>query len=375
MDDCIIEPAGITAAARWHRALPDGRFGYDTAFDFLGPVLFASAPARNPHFPVALDAALGASPEQYARFLRALLAGTLFNPRPLRSHAIRLCPSCDERAGKAALMAFLSRDDASGALAARGRVWGAHGLQPNRARHPLVTTVAETPYARGSWLAHPEGAVHSLGAFGTCPWVDVSSADPRQHHYGLIVGNSLDLFNFYCFLPALGVLLALMVARVSRRSATGVPVWFCDGDSLAAAAGAVGISTCGFPAFLVNEWPAALAIVFGAAAGQCVSSPTAANARCARARNDGSALQTAFKLAPLGMLLTAVARLDGPADLSLWSLAVLGSLSAAIAVRHAASDRTTGNNTRTGPNDGPCATSTSARSRKRQKAEASSVAA
>jgi hypothetical protein len=371
LDDCIVQPSGITPSPRWHRSLPDGRFGYDTAFDHLGPSLFGAVPPRNPHFPVALDAALGASPEQYGRFLRALLAGELFTPRPLRSYTVRACPSCDEDAGKAALRAFFSREDPSGALAARGHVWGAHGLQPDRARHPLASTVAETPYARGSWLAHPEGAVHSLGAFGTCPWVDMSSPDQRQHHYGVIFGNSLDRFNFHCFLPALGVLLALTLAQIWRRSDTDterVTVWFCDVDCVAAAASTIGIATFGF-AFLLHEWPAAVAIVSGAVAGQRVSWRTKAR----RVRNDRNAIQLACKLAPLGMLLTAAATVEGAGDLGPRFLVILGFFGVLVSFLPE-KDRI---HPRIGPKNSSCSMSTGASTgfRKRLKLEAAGAGA
>jgi len=193
MEDCLITPAKIDVAPHWHPYLHGGAMRFDDNkvgrpfssifLDRKGqPDSDKDHTGYNAYFPNDLGASLGASPAQYAKFMHSLLRGDIIPKDAL--------PELLGGAGDARSGAQAKRDDVDHGGNLR---WGAHGLVPR----PGAATALElmkpkrepTQYMHGAWrVGH--NSVHSLGFYGSLPWIDCSSDDPKEHHFGLIFAHA-----------------------------------------------------------------------------------------------------------------------------------------------------------------------------------------
>jgi len=202
MRDCLTIPGKIEDASDWHSSLHGGEMRFDdnkVARPFSS--LFWDSKQRdkntkdrtgyNAHFPYDLGASLGASPAQYAKFMHSLLRGDIV---PKATLPVLLGGEGDTRS-----IAQAKRDDTNHNGNLR---WGAHGLvaAPKAAsfRELLKPKREPTQYMHGAWrVGH--NSVHSLGFYGSLPWVDCSSDDPKEHHFGLIFAHAREkIFHDMC---------------------------------------------------------------------------------------------------------------------------------------------------------------------------------
>lgn len=93
---------------------------------------------------------MGSSPEQYSKFMFALMAGKLISDSSL--------------------------DSITRSRGVAAHYWG-------------ITLLDFADYAQGMWTNEVKEIAHSLGFYGFFPWIDRSDEDPANHFYGIIAVN------------------------------------------------------------------------------------------------------------------------------------------------------------------------------------------
>eukprot|EP00927_Polykrikos_kofoidii_P061178 TRINITY_DN56044_c0_g1_i1.p1 TRINITY_DN56044_c0_g1~~TRINITY_DN56044_c0_g1_i1.p1 ORF type:complete len:529 (-),score=34.18 TRINITY_DN56044_c0_g1_i1:80-1666(-) len=215
--ECVTEPSGIVDATDWSTyGFKDGEFGYSYTGSPRGSERGAVSWRDFP----GLSGSLACSPLQYAQFLRSFLSGELVSERSARE---------------------ITRDH--GATADGDVSGGLSGAFSN--------------YAQGNWYVSDRGGSlfrapqhvgsgdgsdsfsHSMGAAGFFPWMDRTSADPREHYWGLLAIDMAEVWYRYrmiylsCMVPLMVVSLGVS-AWVLRRGI--MPIGSVDdtGDGSAA---------------------------------------------------------------------------------------------------------------------------------------------